>query len=205
MRKLLLDLACRSAMLRIARRAGVRLGTSPEAEEGAREQSWFAFSDLLRDDMAQLGRKLNGTGRDARVSPFWILLEHQWAYERTFAPVDHTELKELAPDAIYRGLSNGSTMHWEEWEISPISPHERENAEARTIMGSPIWVRNPGGARRCFNGVTLATATDIYLYIAISRPRRLIVPAPGAATVRADTTYKPAANSSGVKRAATGT
>ena len=171
MRNVLLDLACRSALLRIARRTGTRPIASTGAVE-ARDQLWFALNDALRDEMASLGREHRGTGHDARTSPFWVLLEHQRAYERTLAPVVHVQMSELAPDEIYRGLANGHVLHWGKWEIDPVGPRELGASGGAPSAESRVWVQFPGGVKRSFSGITLSTARDIYLHIAFSQPKR---------------------------------
>ncbi|WP_429481923.1 hypothetical protein [Paraburkholderia youngii] len=198
MRNVLLELACRSALLRIARRTGTRPNASTAFAE-APGQLWFALNDALREDMAKLGRQHRGTGNDARTSPFWILLEHQLAYEQTLAPVVHVEMAELDPSEIYRGLANGHVLHWGKWEIDPGSPQELRTSDGLNAMESRVWVNNPGGVKRSFSGITLTTARDIYLHIAFSQPKRIVGPAVTQATV------SPAANSPVTGLAPTGT
>jgi hypothetical protein len=166
MRTPLIDLACRSAMLRIAKR--VRRPGDPD--------DWDTLNSGLRHDMERLGKALRGSGEDARESAFWKLLEHQWAYEKEFERRPRTNLPELSPGAIYSALLNLRTVIWQGWEIVATVPRDLTDEFGMPIAESRVWVVSPKGTLRMFRGLSHAIVRDICFHMLAwnSRHRSLV-------------------------------
>lgn len=159
----LLELACRSAMLRIVKHARRhRTSGTPHPNDA---DDWDFLNNSLRIAMEQLGRSSRDSGEDLRESPLWQLLERQWAYEKEFEPRPRTNLIELAPSAIYSALIDRRTVLWRGWEIALALPREPIDEFGVALAESQTWAVSPGGTLRMFRGMSPTIVRDICFHM----------------------------------------
>jgi hypothetical protein len=151
-RAILLDLACRSALLRIERHFSYGKTTALSTVVGA-----------IGSDMRDLGKAARENGIDVRESPFWELLEYQHCYEEVYDRNRSVQVKHLTPMIIHECLSRGSRLCYGEWTITVGGSREVTGDYGEPAWESRIWLRVPGAeALEEYSGVTRGMARKLY-------------------------------------------
>ncbi|MBA9859167.1 hypothetical protein [Ralstonia insidiosa] len=151
----LLDLACRSALMRVLR--------APRGQEHAPQ--YWALNDSVLTDMRRLGREHQKAGLDARTSSFWILLEHRFSYEEAFERRRRVTPAELTPQSIYDAIEKGNTILWQGWEIEVGGSREVTDDYGCPAWEARIWVESPEKSYAEFSDVCKDTARALYKHI----------------------------------------
>jgi hypothetical protein len=167
MRDVLIDLAIRSAQLRIARRYG-DWPAYDSAEWYRGDNPLVKLDTSIRTDMQELGIRLRNTGEDARSNPLFGLAEHAYSYEVGFESKRRVNVADLTPLAIFECLSRENILLWEGWNIEVGGSYETEDEYGGPCFESRIWVQSPieGAELRMFGGVSKTTARSIYTHMA---------------------------------------
>lgn len=152
---ILLDLACRSALLRVLR--------GPCSQDQTPE--YQALEASVLGDMHRLGREHQKAGLDARTSPFWILLEHKRRYVDTYERRRRVTPDVLTPQSIYDALAKRNTITWHGWEIEVGGNRETTDDYGCPAWEARIWVESPQKTYAEFNGVCRDTARELYVHL----------------------------------------
>lgn len=151
-RDTLLDLACRSALLRIENRFDYGKTTVLSSLVGA-----------IGAEMRDLAKAAREKGVDVRESPFWELLEYQYCYAEVFDRNRRVEVKHLTPMIIHDCLSRGSRLCYGEWAITVGGSREVTGDFGEPAWESRIWLRVPGAdALEEYSGITRDMARKLY-------------------------------------------
>ncbi|WP_201447389.1 hypothetical protein [Burkholderia gladioli] len=131
-RTTLLDLACRSALLRIRRRFDCGSATVLTSLIGP-----------IGADMQDLAKAARRQGIDLRDSPLWQLLEYQDCYDEVFDRNRRVDVKHLTPMIIYECLSRGSRLGYAGWTITVGGSLEVTGDYGEPAWESRIWLKVP--------------------------------------------------------------
>lgn len=161
----LIDLAVRSALLRVYE----RIGYHPEvdsAEASNRSHPFYVLNDAVLLDMEVMGRLGQTSGEDIRASQLWPLLEHQDRYEDAFERRRKVTLETVTPKAIYDGLVRGNHMLWNGWKVEVGGNREITDDYGMPAWEPRIWVEESTGKPLVmFSGISKSTARSIYTHI----------------------------------------
>lgn len=151
-RDTLLDLACRSALLRIGRRHDYGKTTALSVLVGA-----------IGSDMRELAKAAREKGVDVRESPFWESLEYKDCYEEIFDRNRRIEVKHLTPMIIHDCLSRGSRLCYCDWTITVGGSREVTGDYGEPAWESRIWLRVPDAdALEEYSGISRDMARKLY-------------------------------------------
>ena len=167
MRAVLLELAIRSALLRVGRKSGdCPLDGSAEWRRG--EHPLMQLDKSISADMRELGVRLRNTGEDARTNPLFELIEDPGAYETGFETKRRVAILELTPLGIFECMSRSNILLWRGWNIEVGGSYETQDDYGCPCFEERIWVQSPvGGAElMMFGGVSKTTARMIYTHMA---------------------------------------
>jgi hypothetical protein len=160
----LIDLALRSATLRLWSRIGYRPhNDSPEARN--RTHPWYVLNDGVLNDMERLGKHCRNGGTDLRATALWPIFEHQDAYEAKFEFRRLVTPEPLTPATIYECLDRGNNVLWHGWEIQVGSSRVVVDDFGQDTWESRIWVESPDKAFSEFSGISKRTARALYEYV----------------------------------------
>lgn len=151
----LLDLACRSALMRVLR----------QCDASEHSPQYRALNGGILDDMRRLGREHQRAGLDARTNPLWILLEHRFSYEEAYERRRRVSPAEFTPQSIFDALVKGNTILWQGWEIEVGGTREVTDDYGCPAWEARIWVESPLKTYGEFSGVCKATARALYVHI----------------------------------------
>ena len=167
MRDVLLDLALRSAQLRIGRKSGdCPPYGSPEWEKG--EHPMVKLDRSIVADMRALGERLRDSGEDARTNPLFASIDSACAYESVFEAGRRVTIVDLTPLAIYECLSRENILLWENWIVEVGEAYETEDGYGCPCFEARISVRSSAtdADQATFSGVSKKTARLIYAHMA---------------------------------------
>jgi hypothetical protein len=170
LRGVLLDLAIRSALLRIGRKYGdCPPYGSPEWEKG--EHPLVKLDLSITADMRALGARLRDTGEDARANPLFASIDNACAYEVVFESQRRVTIVDLTPLAVYECLLRDNILVWQDWSVEVGEAFETEDGYGSPCFESRISVTSPiaGAEVATFSGVSKATARLIYTHMAGGR------------------------------------
>jgi hypothetical protein len=159
----LLDLAIRSARLRLYKKIGY--GPSLASDWGDRTHPFCVLNDSILYEMEYLGKQLRNSGSDIRSSYFYPLLEHKDRYEYEFEWGRLVWPAHLTPKLIYECLCLQNTIIWNGWKVVV---HEAD--EVTDDYGQPAWesrieVINSKKESVDFSGIKKETARIVYTHI----------------------------------------
>lgn len=170
MRAVLLDLAIRSALLRVGRKSGdCPPYGSVEWDRG--DHPLVILDKSISADMRELGERLRDTGEDARTNPLFTSLEHPFSYEVAFETRRRVTVVELSPLAVFECMSRSNILLWQGWNIEVGGSYETQDDYGCPCFEERIWVQSPveGADLRMFGGVSKHTARRIYAHMAGSK------------------------------------
>lgn len=150
----LVDLACRSALLRI-KRCFVAGG----------ESSPYLVGEIA-DDMRRFARQCRADGIDARASSLWPLVEYKALYEEVFERNRRVVVQHLTPMIIYQCLERGNQLWHDGWKVIVGGSREVTGDFGEPSWESRIWIETPNGELLEDSGISRRIARRIYERIA---------------------------------------
>lgn len=164
MSALLLEIATKSAMLRVYEAIGFT--DHENKDRWDRSHPYWKLNDEIAKKMDSMGLIFRNSGRDARTSAYWPLLEHKWFYNEQFERNRRVTVDILTPKSIHDCLDKGNTVQYISWKIEVGGCREVTGDYGEPAFESRIWVSNANDKTPVmFSGRSKQTARKIYKHI----------------------------------------